>query len=291
MKYYLSLVNTSIPFGKGLNALAHTAIGIGNWIPNDKMPNIAVLFANEEIIREFRQAILKMLLTHSNEIIYSDFTNTMTVGLTDNCIKETKETNENQLIYYAISICIEKELLESQPLKKIISRCKTLKNYEPYVSEENESDFDFKKISAIPNYQSLPTKKLSLTLDRTGLPEKLINAAIISSLSIGMQATLDELKLVVYLDADNQTHPYISYHPFPVLAARQQSKFNELARTIEIDQTLLKKVLKDKNGNTVSICLLGNEDQVNTYTRQKFISLWTAELQEDIFIPNLFSFS
>ena len=174
MKYYLSLVNTSIPFGKGLNALAHTAIGIGSWIPNDKMPNIAVLFAQEESIRMFRQAILRMQKTHSNEIIYSDFTNTMTLGITDNCVKVTKETNENQLIYYAISICIEKKLLESQPLKAIISRCKMIKNYEPYISEENKSDFDFKQISVIPNYQSLPTKKLSLKLDRTGLPEKLI---------------------------------------------------------------------------------------------------------------------
>ena len=106
-----------------------------------------------------------------------------------------------------------------------------------------------------------------------------------------MQATLDELKLVVYLDADNQIHPYISYHPFPVLAARQQSKFNELAKTIEIEETLLKKIVKEKNGNTVSICLLGIEDEVNTYTRQKFISLWSKELDKEIFSPNFLSFT
>jgi len=33
MKRFFSLVNTSIPFGKGLNALAHTAVGIGHWLP------------------------------------------------------------------------------------------------------------------------------------------------------------------------------------------------------------------------------------------------------------------
>jgi hypothetical protein len=35
--------------------------------------------------------------------------------------------------------------------------------------------------------------------------------------------------------------------------------------------------------NVVSICMLGSEDQVNIHTKQKFISLWTAELPEDAF--------
>ncbi|MGC1879348.1 MAG: DUF2000 family protein [Rhabdochlamydiaceae bacterium] len=281
MKRYFSLVNSSIPFGKGLNALAHTAIGVGHWIPNGKMPNIFVLFADEETIREFRQEAHKILLGHPTEVVYSDFTNTMTVGITDNCVKITRETPENQLTYYTASICAEEDLLESPLFKQIIIRCKTLKNYQPYVANNGESDFAFKKIVKLPDYQLLSTKKLSLTLDRTGLPGELINAAVISALSLGMQADLTQLKLLIYTDANDQQHPYISYHPFPVLAARQQSKFNALAMAIEADQSLLKKILRDKDGNVVSVCMLGDEDQVNAHTRQKFISLWTAELPED----------
>jgi hypothetical protein len=100
-----------------------------------------------------------------------------------------------------------------------------------------------------------------------------------------MQADLNKLKLLIYTDADQQAHPYISYHPFPILAARQQSKFNELAKIVERDDGLLVKVVKDKDENVVSICMLGNEDQVNIHTKQKFISLWKAELPEDAFDP------
>ena len=281
MKCYISLVNASIPFGKGLNALAHTSIGIGHWIPNDKMPNIMVLFANEETIREFRREAQKIMLEHPTEVIYSDFTNTMTVGITDNCVKVTRETPESQLTYYTASICSEEDLLGSQSFKQIISRCKTLNKYQPYIANNGDSDFVFKKIVDLPDYQMSPTKKLSLALDRTGLPGELINAAVISALSVGMQADLTQLKLLIYTDADNQQHPYISYHPFPVLAVRQQSKFKALAMAIEADQSLLKKVLRDKDGNVMSVCMLGAEEQVNAHTRQKFISLWTAELPED----------
>lgn len=291
MKRYLSLVNTSIPFGKALNALAHTAIGIGHWIPKDKMPNITVLFAEEETIREFRQEAHRIFLAHPNEAIYSDFTNTMTVGITDNCIKATRETPENKLLYYTASICAEDELLESQQLKQIISRCKILKGYQSHDARNNEAEFELKKLVTLPSYQSLLTKKLSLTLDRARSPAELINAAVISSLSIGEQAELEQLKLVVYIDADDQNHPYISYHPFPVLATRQQSKFNDLARAIEKDESLLQKILKDKDGNTVSICILGTEDRVNAHTRQKFISFWTAELPEGALTTDLFFFS
>ncbi|HSX03621.1 MAG TPA: DUF2000 family protein [Rhabdochlamydiaceae bacterium] len=284
MKRYFSLVNASIPLGKGLNALAHSAIGIGHWIPKEKMPHITVLFTDEETIREFRREAHKIALAHPTEIIYSDFANTMTVGITDNCVKVTRETHENELIYYAATICIEEEWLESSHLYQIINRCKILKNYQPYCARNGEDGFEFKKIITLPEYQSLPTKKLSLTLERTRPIAELINATVIACLSIGMQADLSQLKLIVYVDADNQEHPYISYHPFPILAARQQSKFNELAVLVERDQNIERKVLRDVSGNTIAMCILGTEDQVNAHTRQKFISLWTAGLSEDGFI-------
>lgn len=53
MKRFLALVNPSIPFGKALNGLAHLAMGIGHWIPSGKMPNIEILFADEQLIRRF----------------------------------------------------------------------------------------------------------------------------------------------------------------------------------------------------------------------------------------------
>jgi hypothetical protein len=195
MKHYFSLVNTSIPLGRGLNALAHTAMGVGHRLPNNQMPNITVLFADEKTIREFRQEVHKLLLAHPDETVYSDFTHTMTVGSTDNCVKITQETPENQLIYYASSICTEEKLLESQKFNQIFSRCKKLKNYKSHLVSKNHNEFEFKKLVCLPDYQSLPSSKISLTLDRTKSPSELVNAAIISSFSVSMQADLNKLKL------------------------------------------------------------------------------------------------
>lgn len=284
MKHYFSLVNSSIQLGRGLNALAHTAMGVGHCLPKNKMPNITVLFADETTVREFRQEAQKVLLLHPEETVYSDFTHTMTVGSTDNCVKVTQETPENQLIYYAATICTEDSLLQSQTFERIISGCRQLKNYKPHLADDNENEFEFKKRSScLPDYRLLPSSKISLTLDRTRFLSELINAAVISSLSVSMQADLNQLKLLIYTDATQQQHPYISYHPFPILAARQQNKFKELAKIIETDRSLLVKVVRDKEENVVSVCMLGDEDQVNAHTRQKFISLWTAELLEDAF--------
>lgn len=109
MKHFISLVNASVPFGRGLNALAHTAVGIGHWLPKDKTPKITVLFADPEIVYQFRQAAHKVMFLHPNQAICSEFTNTMTVGTTENCLKTTTETPENQMTYYAASICAEEE--------------------------------------------------------------------------------------------------------------------------------------------------------------------------------------
>ncbi len=45
MKRFISILNNNIRFGKALNALSHTAVGIGHRIPKDKMPQIEILFA------------------------------------------------------------------------------------------------------------------------------------------------------------------------------------------------------------------------------------------------------
>lgn len=283
MKHYFSLINLEIPLGKGLNALAHTAIGVGHRLPDNQMPNITVLFADEGTIREFRQEALNLLQAYKYETVYSDFTHTMTVGSTDNCVKVTRETPENQLQYYAASICTEEKLLDSQKFDQILRRCKKLKNYKSHIASNNDNDFKFKDLVCLPDYQSLPSSKISLTLDRTRPLSELVNAAIISSFSISKQADLNRLKLIIYSDADQQEHPYISSHPFPILAARQQNKFNELAKIVEKDSNLLVGIVKDRDENVVSICMLGNEDQVNIHTKQKFISLWTAELHEEAF--------
>jgi hypothetical protein len=283
MKRFLALVNPSIPFGKALNGLAHLSMGIGHWIPLGKMPTIEIVFADQKILRLFRQEASKIAQAHFQEAIFSDFTNTMTVGPLENCLKMTEETCEKDLIYYAASLCTEEKWLQSPELDLLLKRSKRLKDYEPSTPSVENGSFEFKSITELPPYHDLPLGKISLILERKQSLATLVNAAVIASLSVGMQTDPSLIKLVNYVDADHQKHPYISCHPFPILAARPQSKFTELMYQIERDSNLLINAVKDSSGNGVAICLLGTEEQVNAYTRQKFISLWTSDLPEDAF--------
>lgn len=284
MKHFISVINAAVPFGRGLNALAHTAVGIGHWMPSDKTPKITVLFAEPEIVYQFRQAAHKLLQSHPNQVICSEFTNTMTVGTTENCLKTTLEIPENQLTYYASSVCADEGLLNNDAIKEITAKCKMLKNYESFSPEEQDNNFSFRNESPLPDYRTLPIHKITLILDRKVSPSLLVNATVASSLSVGMQGDLNQLKLLMYIDADQQRHPYISYHSFPILAAKHQNNFNGLADIIQNDQNVLKKIIKDNEGNVIAICMLGTEDQINTHSRQRYISLWSTELPEDAFV-------
>jgi len=46
------------------------------------------------------------------------------------------------------------------------------------------------------------------------------------------------------------------------------------------DPQLILEIVKDTGGNATAICLLGTEELVNAYTRQKFISLWALNCQK-----------
>lgn len=283
MKYFISLINNTIPFGRGLNALSHTALGLGHLLPEGALPSIKVLFADTQTIRMFRQKSHEMALMYPKRVLCAEFTNTMTVGDTAMCLKITSETPESELTYYAVSICAEEELLQNPAFQEIFNECRTLKNYEPYMVSEAEGNFSFKESINPPDYRSLAVRKLALILDRNVPAWELVNAAVVASMGIGKKASLDQLRLLMYIDASNQTHPYISYHSFPILAAKKQDKFKELALHIEKDSNVIFEVVKSNEGMVIGVCILAREDEVNAYTYQKFISFWTLEVPSDAF--------
>lgn len=272
MKQFIAFINPAISFGKVLNALGHTSIGIGHWIPEGHMPSIQVYFAEEQMIRAFRKASHKIRSAHLDNTRCTDFINTMTVGPADNCLKITAETSGNELVYYAASLCTDEEHL-SLEISELCSQSKRASDV------PHRDTFSFRPDEELPDYRKIPTKKMALVLDRTISLAEALRTTVQAGIEIGSLSALNELKLLLYCDGDGEPHSCISYHPFPILSARPQSKLQELASQVEADPKITKKtVIRGKEENALGVCLFGDEEAVNVRTRQKFISLWTAEL-------------
>jgi len=110
----VAVLNNKIEPGKLMNALAHMCIGLGSAIGKDPLrltdyqdadgsshPHISeipfiILSENSNKIKKLRQEAIV------HNIIFNDFTDTMTVGTYQEQIERTKQVKEEDLIYFGI---------------------------------------------------------------------------------------------------------------------------------------------------------------------------------------------
>lgn len=110
----VAVLNKSIEPGKVMNALAHMCIGLGSIIGKEALrltdykdaddgshPYISeipfiILSENSNKIRKLRQEAI------ANQIIFNDFTDTMTVGTYQEQILRTSQVKDENFIYYGI---------------------------------------------------------------------------------------------------------------------------------------------------------------------------------------------
>jgi hypothetical protein len=110
----VAVLNKSIEPGKVMNALAHMCIGLGSAIGKEPLrltdyqdadggahPFISeipfiILAENSNKIRKLRDEAI------ANNIIFNDFTDTMTVGTYQEQIVRTAKVKNEDLIYYGI---------------------------------------------------------------------------------------------------------------------------------------------------------------------------------------------
>lgn len=115
---FVAVLNKKIPLGKLMNALGHMTAGLaGGYNESDKMeflqyqdkdgnihphisnfPFIVLKADNSNQIRKVRQESI------SRNLIFTDFTNTMTVGTSQEQLDTTKNTPESELEYFGICI-------------------------------------------------------------------------------------------------------------------------------------------------------------------------------------------
>ena len=124
-KRFIAILNKKIDTGKLMNALGHMTAGLagGNNLSQEmcflqyedkdggKHPNIShfpfiVLKAdNSNKIRKVRSEAIQ------RGIPFSDFTNTMTVGTSEEQMNATKNSNEEELEYYGICLFGDTDIL------------------------------------------------------------------------------------------------------------------------------------------------------------------------------------
>lgn len=110
----VAVLNNKIDTGKLMNALAHMCIGLGAAISKNELrlteykdkdgglhPFISeipfiILAENSNKIRKIRREAIE------NNIIFNDFTDTMTVGTYQEQIARTLQVKEEELVYYGI---------------------------------------------------------------------------------------------------------------------------------------------------------------------------------------------
>ncbi|HAT1129894.1 TPA: DUF2000 domain-containing protein [Legionella pneumophila] len=110
----VAVLNKRIEPGKVMNALAHMCIGLGAVIGEKELrltnyrdadggshPYISeipfiILCENSNKIRTLRQNAL------AKNVLFNDFTDTMTVGTYQEQIERTAQVNDSDLIYYGI---------------------------------------------------------------------------------------------------------------------------------------------------------------------------------------------
>lgn len=110
----VAVLNKSIESGKVMNALAHMCMGLGAAIgqealrltdyrdaDNGSHPFISeipfiILSENSNKIRKLRHEAV------ANNIIFNDFTDTMTVGTYQEQLERTAQVKDESLVYYGI---------------------------------------------------------------------------------------------------------------------------------------------------------------------------------------------
>ncbi len=302
-KTLLFVLNKEIAAGKAINSLAHLALGLGHFIPPEKEPNIEILFSSAEPMRNFKAQVATLHSKYKNTIV-SDFVNTMTEGSAEDQMARTKLTLEKDLQYYGICIGGEDDAISKA--KHALKGTLVLKDYKPSIAGQEKSVFDFTSnvSGAAAGYSAPPavadhnisaaaaggdvgllSHKAIIALTKNTAIHDLLNYVAINSLRVGSKADFVSLRLLDFVDADGGHHPNISYHPFPILKAKSQTKLQALvSKTSEFKNSLHLSTSTDKDSAVVLACLFGFTDEVEECANRKEFSLLSIEIPEDEFV-------
>lgn len=131
---FVAVVNKDLEIGKALNAIAHSCAGLVSIAPNDIKEKMSFIdFADKDgsihksisglsliVLRGKNNEIKKLRQNFiENNILFTDFTETMTGNTYKEQLDKTLETSNEDMKYFCITAFGEKEVID--PLTKKFS--------------------------------------------------------------------------------------------------------------------------------------------------------------------------
>ncbi|MCP3660389.1 MAG: DUF2000 domain-containing protein [Bacteroidetes bacterium] len=264
----IALLNKEISLGKSLNALAHISIGLGHRI--NGTPEIDVYFGNSNQLYDFH----KMISNLSDSILMSDFVDTMTEDTASEQLERTKLTKEKDLKYFAICCLMPSDLLDK--INSILNQCQQLSNYNLIKSTE-EITINPKQDIELPKKPS--EFKLAMIISKKADIADILNPIIQSCLIVGINSNLKDLHLLNFVDGDGNSHYGISFHNFPVLTAKNNSKHKQIDEDAKNADLIFKTIFKNDNEEEALVTtIFGLQETVNEVVPRKITSLFNKEI-------------
>jgi hypothetical protein len=272
-----AILNKELPLGKTLNALAHLSLGLGHRISKGT-PSIDVYFGDSSQVRQFRRLSQAMAVQYPQEVVATDFTDTMTVDTAIEQLKRTKETPESSLTYFAASVIAPDSYLAD--ITEFLTGCLQVNGY------KSSAEVDAIIIAApldVVLPEIAPDYKASMVLNKKMPLPQIINPLVAASLAVGRSADLTSLHLLQFIDADDNNHHSISYHPYPIVTASKPAKHLEMAKNADENNHVVANTQRGSDQAPIVTVVFGPKAQVDAVVTRKETSLYKAELDASAF--------
>ncbi len=265
--FFCAVLNKDIPLGKSLNALAHISLGIGHRL--DATPGINIHFGSSEQVKKFRGIIHTL-----KNPLCSDFTDTMTGETAREQLEKTFKRKTDDLVYYASCGIVPQSSLHL--FNEVFGECSQVNGYKSFTTDDHVSIKPFLEIK-LP--EKAPDMKASMLIKKGISLGEQLNLVVISCLEVGRKANLNDLHLLDFVDADGISHPYISYHPFPILNPTNVTKHKAMEEASHRDDLAYHSSFNEKNP-LISV-VFGNKDKVDAVFQKKQTSLYKQVLSDN----------
>ncbi len=109
----------------------------------------------------------------------------------------------------------------------------------------------------------------------------ILNPIIQTCLELGKKANLKELHLLDFIDGDRNSHYGISFHNFPILTAKNNSKHNQIDKDAKKANLIVETIFQQNNNEEQPLVttIFGNKDIMNEVIPRKFTSLFNKAIQ------------
>lgn len=291
MKNALILLNREEKnFGHVLNGLCHISFGMGYKIALGKFPNFAVRFASKNEIYQFRQKAHDLYLKNKQRVFYSDFVSAMnSVKPLAEHMDFIKSIKEKDHVYLGVCICADAKITEQ--LMSDFNSASALKNYNPYIAQNKDNQFDF--VNDVPPNSRIPEvrKKMVMSLHPKESLNVLLNSMIKAAIEVGRQIPMPDLHFMPCIDGDNNEHFNISLHPFPILMANSLAKQNEIvAQFKQPGQGFINYISVDEKQNPLAICGYGEFNAISGVFSKERCGLWRKGVTDKDLTQDLTAF-